>query len=214
MPMFADDATVASSCMNLKSWLCKLSSCGPTLGYYPNASKTYLVVKEEHEETFCRYWHEHYHHGKATSQSNHWLLQKNTSAIRLIMWTDEIERLAGVATSQPEAAYLFGFHPWPHRSLDVCSKNNPWHPPSSDATRFGNPPNFHSCINRQTPLLKTWMWIACETRWAPFITSAHSRSASRRITAPLTTMIVTQEINQTTDCQLSLSLRNSTRRDN
>ena len=48
---FADNATVPSSCMNLKSWWCKLSSCGPALGYYPNASKTYLVVKKEHKSS-------------------------------------------------------------------------------------------------------------------------------------------------------------------
>ena len=45
---FADDATGAFSCRNFNTWWCKLSSCGPPLGSYPNASKTYLVVKGEH----------------------------------------------------------------------------------------------------------------------------------------------------------------------
>ena len=35
---FADDATGASTCSNLKSWWNKLSSCGPAFGYHPNAS--------------------------------------------------------------------------------------------------------------------------------------------------------------------------------
>ena len=45
---FADDATGASTCSNLKAWWNKFSSHGPTFGYHPNASKTYLVVKEKH----------------------------------------------------------------------------------------------------------------------------------------------------------------------
>ena len=45
---FADDATGASTCSNLKSWGNKLSSHSPAFGYHPNASKTYLVVKQEH----------------------------------------------------------------------------------------------------------------------------------------------------------------------
>ena len=45
----------------------------------------------------------------------------------------------------------------------------------------------------------------------PVTTSAHLFSASQHITAPLAAMIITQEINQTTD---PLNLRNSTRREN
>ena len=46
---FADDATGASTCTNLKSWWNELSRQGPAFGYYPNRSKTYLVIKQEHE---------------------------------------------------------------------------------------------------------------------------------------------------------------------
>ena len=45
---FADDATGTSTCSNLKSWWNKLSLCGPAFVYHPNASKTYLVDKQEY----------------------------------------------------------------------------------------------------------------------------------------------------------------------
>ena len=43
---YGDDAT---GCTKLKSWWDELSNQAPSFGYYPNASKTYLVVKEEFE---------------------------------------------------------------------------------------------------------------------------------------------------------------------
>ena len=46
---YADDATGASTCRDLRAWWDDLSDQGPTFGYHPNASKTYLVVKQEHE---------------------------------------------------------------------------------------------------------------------------------------------------------------------
>ena len=46
---YADDATGASTCRGLRLWWNELASSGPSFGYYPNASKTYLVVKEEYE---------------------------------------------------------------------------------------------------------------------------------------------------------------------
>ena len=46
---YADDATGASTSRDLRAWWDDLSDQGPTFGYHPNASKTYLVVKQEHE---------------------------------------------------------------------------------------------------------------------------------------------------------------------
>ena len=48
---YADDATAASTSRQLRLWWNDLVDMGPLFGYYPNASKTYLVVKPEHEET-------------------------------------------------------------------------------------------------------------------------------------------------------------------
>ena len=46
---FADDATAAASGEQLKQWWDALSIFGPHFGYSPNATKTILVVKDEHE---------------------------------------------------------------------------------------------------------------------------------------------------------------------
>ena len=47
---YADDATSSGSCSDLRAWWDQLQQLGPIFGYHPNSSKTYLVVKEEHEE--------------------------------------------------------------------------------------------------------------------------------------------------------------------
>ena len=50
-PWYTDDATGASACRKLNLWWNELTSYGPSFGYYPNASKTYVVVKEKHESS-------------------------------------------------------------------------------------------------------------------------------------------------------------------
>ena len=47
---FADDVTAASTCQPLRAWWDDLTACGPSFGYYPKASKTFLVVKEEYAD--------------------------------------------------------------------------------------------------------------------------------------------------------------------
>ena len=44
---FADDATSSGPIDSLRAWWDKLNSKGPKFGYFPNGSKTWLVVKED-----------------------------------------------------------------------------------------------------------------------------------------------------------------------
>ena len=44
---FADDATAAGRLATLHQWWQLVTMIGPDFGYYPNASKTHLVVKPE-----------------------------------------------------------------------------------------------------------------------------------------------------------------------
>ena len=54
---YADDATGAATCTKLRCWWDELSTHGPLFGYYPNAPKTHLVVKEEHEDSAIEAFH-------------------------------------------------------------------------------------------------------------------------------------------------------------
>ena len=68
---YADDATAAGklSNLNLREWWDNLVSSGPDFGYFVNASKTSLVVKEGHladAEHKCS----NFHRGKTTSWSS------------------------------------------------------------------------------------------------------------------------------------------------
>ena len=47
---YADDATAGGSLKHLKEWWDRMVKLGPDYGYYPNATKTWLIVKEDHLE--------------------------------------------------------------------------------------------------------------------------------------------------------------------
>ena len=45
---YADDATAGGSLKALREWWDHTFELGPAFGYYPNAVKTWLIVKEHH----------------------------------------------------------------------------------------------------------------------------------------------------------------------
>ena len=45
---YADDTAAGGKLSHLKAWWDRLTEVGPDYGYYPNASKSWLIVKEEH----------------------------------------------------------------------------------------------------------------------------------------------------------------------
>ena len=45
---YADDAGAGGKIRSLRQWWDKLENEGPAVGYLPNPSKTWLVVKEGH----------------------------------------------------------------------------------------------------------------------------------------------------------------------
>ena len=56
---YADDAAAGGSNLQLWEWWSCLSSAGCHVGYFTNAKKTWLVVKQE-PGYFCRYRHTNY----------------------------------------------------------------------------------------------------------------------------------------------------------
>ena len=45
---YADDATACASLESLREWFCLLRERGPSIGYFPQLSKSYLVVDKKH----------------------------------------------------------------------------------------------------------------------------------------------------------------------
>ena len=113
---FADDATGASTCTNLKSWWNELSTQGPAFGYYPNRSNTYLVINQEHEASARQFFDDTDVHitieGKrhlGAAIGSRTFMEEYVSH-KVHTWTEEIKRIAKVATSQPHAAYASFTH--------------------------------------------------------------------------------------------------------
>ena len=118
---FADDASGAGSLQNLKQWWDSLNSIGPSYGYYPKASKSCLVVHPADEEVARDVFSAS--DINITTEGKRYLgaALGSTSFIedfvktKVEEWNVEIERLANVAGSQPQAAYAAFIH-------GTCSK--------------------------------------------------------------------------------------------
>jgi hypothetical protein len=113
---FADDATAASKCHRLRSWWDDLVKLGPSFGYYPKASKTFLVVKGEYvhiaEQAFADTevnitTQGKRHLGAAVGSTD---FRDEFVSRKVKQWCDEIELLSNVALSQPHAAFAAYVH--------------------------------------------------------------------------------------------------------
>ena len=51
---FADDLTGSGKLLSLRHWWDQIVEHGPTIGYYANASKTWLIVRESIEQEAIR----------------------------------------------------------------------------------------------------------------------------------------------------------------
>ena len=108
---YADDATGAGTCDNLRMWWDGLQVHGACYGYHPNASKTHLVVKAEHIErarelfadTEINITAEGKRHLGAVVGSRSYT--EEYVAGKVEKWSEEIKKLAHIAQTQPHAAY-------------------------------------------------------------------------------------------------------------
>ena len=108
---FADDFTVAGKINEIRMFWEALAKIGPKYGYYPKASKSYLIVKVEHDQKA----HETFNDldVKITTTGQRHLgavigsLQyKNEYVMKLVnSWTDQLHILSKIAEIDPQAAY-------------------------------------------------------------------------------------------------------------
>ena len=108
---YADDASSAGSCSNLKKWWDCITTLGPKYGYYPKNSKSHLVVKSEFEEN-AKSLFEGTNIHITTGGTRHLgaVLGSKESRDEFVVnkvntWVEEIRTMADIASTQPHAVY-------------------------------------------------------------------------------------------------------------
>ena len=223
---FADDATGAASCSNLRSWWDTLSSRGPAFGYHPNASKTYLVVKQEHEtsarqlfsDTEVHITLQGKRHLRAAIGSKSFTEEYVRNKVET--WTNEIKRLAQVATSQPHAAFAAFTHGlfsrWSYLTRTIPDIQDLLLPLEKEIHQTfipaitGRPP----CSELERDLLSLPARLGGMGLTNPATVSQNAFLASQRLTALLAALIITQETNQAVDPSLTQRLKSTIRSEN
>ena len=108
---FADDITAAGDLDSLKKWWEKLLQLGPRYGYFPQPSKSWLIVKEERVEEALNLFsetniqitcHGERHLGAVIGTAE---CKKKYVEDLVSKWCKEISLLAEVGTTYPQAAY-------------------------------------------------------------------------------------------------------------
>ena len=113
---FADDATAGGQLQQLKQWWEVLEKIGPDFGYYVNASKSWLIVKEEHQtdatDIFAnigvRITKEGKRHLGAALGMETFIEEFVTAKIQ--EWVKEVKQLSNIALTQPHVAYAATTH--------------------------------------------------------------------------------------------------------
>ena len=108
---FADDGTAGGKLEQIRLWWDRLNSIGPEYGYYPNATKSWLIVKENHLEaaeglfsgTGLNMTMEGKRHLGAAVGTRSFVERYVSKKVE--MWTNEIKKLGDIAKSHPHAAY-------------------------------------------------------------------------------------------------------------
>ena len=108
---YADDLTGAGKLVDLKGWWDMVTEHGPKIGYFPNASKSVIIVKagklelakEIFSDTNVKVTDEGERHLGAVIGTDSF--RENYVKERVAKWVKEIETLAQIAVTEPQAAY-------------------------------------------------------------------------------------------------------------
>ena len=119
---YADDATGAGSLDELRKWWDGLNEMGPSLGYYPNAKKCWLITKPEKENEAKELFGDtainistqgQKHLGAVLGSRTH--LEDYVKG-KVGDWVEQLAKLAEFAAANPQtsyAAFTFGLkHRW------------------------------------------------------------------------------------------------------
>ena len=113
---FADDATAGGSLPHLRTWWDRISKIGPNYGYYPNTTKTWLIVKDNNLEEATTLFQgmgvsvtvERKRHLRAAIGKKSFI--ESYVKHKVSGWVLEVEFLSSIAVTQPHAAYAVFTH--------------------------------------------------------------------------------------------------------
>ena len=201
---FADDATAGGELTRLRKWWDRIVELGPDYGYYPNASKTWLIVKESKLEEASTIFQEtgvaitmegKRHLGAALGKHafvESYVQQKVTE------WVSEVERLSIFATTQPQAPYAALTHglisKWTYLARTVPNTEDLFRP-LEDAIRNVLLPAItgqNAFNDNDRDLMALPVRLGGLGIIDPSCQAASQCRTSEKITAPLTALIMMQ----------------------
>ena len=205
---YADDATGAGSCEGLRQWWDQIERLGPTFGYHPNAVKTYLIIKEEHDnkakalfaDTDVHITINGKRHLGAALGANTFTEEHVSSKVR--EWVKEVIHLSAVAITQPHAAYAAFTHGlsshWTYISRTIPDIQDLLRPLEAAIHQHFIPAltGREACSVVERDLLALPVRLGGMGLVNPMSESTHAFEASKRITALLVALIVVQTPNQ------------------
>ena len=224
---YADDATGVGKCAALRKWWDTLSQLGPLFGYIPNASKTYLVVKDKYVAAARRAFSgtgvvisaDGQRHLGAAIGHRDYTATYVTSKVQA--WCNDVKRLAEVADIFPHAAYaafthgLFSRWSYLMRTIpDITDFLQPLEDvihQSFIPALFGHPP----CSSIERDLYALPVRLGGLGLMNPCSAASSAFHDSEKLTAPLVALITAQCMTQTVDrdhvCHLKQSIRKNNR---
>ena len=149
---FADEATGAGSCENLRQWWDQIEHLGPTFGYHPNGAKTYLIVKEEHEnkakalfaDTDVHITINGKRHLGAAFRCKH--LHRRI-CLKQSQRMGQRDHSPVSSSHYPTSCSLCCFHPWTFQSLDLHLQDYTRYSGPAPSLGDSHPPTFHPCTH-------------------------------------------------------------------
>lgn len=118
---YADDLSGAGKILDIKGWWDLVNGAGPEIGYIPNATKSVLIVKPEKYDHAVEVFSgsgvivtkEGQRHLGAVIGTEEF--KKKYVEEKVSEWVKEVEALAGIARTEPHAAYSAYTHGIQHR---------------------------------------------------------------------------------------------------
>ena len=202
---FADDATAGGKLHQLHTWWCKLHNTGPPFGYYANPNKTWLIVKDKYlpiakelfSDTGVNITAEGKLHLGAALGAEPFVSTYVQNKVE--KWTTQIKHLSQIAKTQPHAAYSAFTHglssKWTYLLRTIPNIADLLQP-LEQAIRC----NFIPAITGRVEVSDAERdLLALPTRLGglglinPAEVSHHEFKSSENVTAPLVTLIMSQQ---------------------